>query len=53
MLKNVLKKMNLLDRFKYYEGSPRSEDDFKQAVEAFYAKLVAMPQCKFVVKEAK
>ncbi len=53
VLKNVLKKMNLLDRFKYYEGSPRSEDDFKQAVEAFYAKLVAMPQCKVVVKEAK
>jgi coenzyme F420-reducing hydrogenase delta subunit len=53
VLKNALKKMNLLDRFEYYEASPRCEGTFKQALDAFYAKLVAMPQRKVIVEEAK
>ena len=53
VLKDVLKKMNLLDRFEYYEASPRHEGDFRQALNAFYAKLVVMPQCEVMVREAK
>ena len=53
VLKDALKKMNLLDRFKYYEASPRCEGDFKQALDAFYAKLEAMPQNEVIVEEAK
>ena len=53
VLKDVLKKMNLLDRFEYYEASPRCEGDFQQALDAFYAKLEAMPQCEVMVEEAK
>jgi len=53
VLKDTLKKMNLLDRFEYYEASPRCEGDFKQALDAFYAKLVAMPQRQVIVEEAK
>ncbi len=53
VLKNALKHMNLLNRFEYYEASPRCEDDFKLAFDAFYKKLAAIPQRKFIVKEAK
>jgi coenzyme F420-reducing hydrogenase delta subunit len=53
VLKDVLKKMNLLDRFEYYEASPRCEGEFKQALDAFYAKLTAVPQEETVVAEAK
>jgi coenzyme F420-reducing hydrogenase delta subunit/ferredoxin len=53
VLKDFLKKMNLLDRFEYYEASPRCEGELKQALDAFYAKLTAMPQKEAVVAEAK
>jgi len=53
VLKDALKKMNLLDRFEYYEASPRCEGDFKRALDAFYAKLAAMPQREVIVEEAK
>jgi coenzyme F420-reducing hydrogenase delta subunit/ferredoxin len=53
VLKDLLKKMDLLDRFEYYEASPRCEGDFKQALDAFYAKLEAMPQREVMVEEAK
>lgn len=53
VLKDVLKKMNLLDRFKYYEASPRCEGDFKQALDDFYAKLEALPQREVLITEAK
>jgi coenzyme F420-reducing hydrogenase delta subunit len=53
VLKDALKKMNLLDRFEYYEASPRCEGDFNRALDAFYEKLTAMPQREMIVAEAK
>jgi len=53
VLKNALKKMNLLDNFEYYEASPRCEGEFKKTVDAFYAKLKAKKQCEIAVAEAK
>jgi coenzyme F420-reducing hydrogenase delta subunit len=53
VLKDALKKMNLLDRFEYYEASPRCAGDFNKALDAFYKKLAAMPQCVVVIAEAK
>ena len=53
VLKDVLKKMNLLDRFEMVELSPRCEGEFKPKFEAFYSKIAAMPQCPVVKTEAK
>ena len=54
VLQDVLKKMNLLDRFEYVELSPRCQGEFKRKFEAFYQKIAAMPQCTVAVKtEAK
>ena len=53
VLKVALKKMNMLDRFEYYEASPRCEDEFKQALDNFYEKLAAKKQCMVAVAEAK
>jgi coenzyme F420-reducing hydrogenase delta subunit len=52
VLKDVLKKMNLLDRFEYYEASPRCADEFKEKLDAFYKKIAAMPQCAVIMTEA-
>ncbi len=53
VLKIALKKMNLLDRFEYYEASPRCVGEFSQKLDAFYNKLGAMPQSEVIVMEAK
>jgi coenzyme F420-reducing hydrogenase delta subunit len=53
VLKDVLKKMNLLDRFELFELSPRCEGEFKSKFESFYGKIAAMPQCAVVKAEAK
>jgi coenzyme F420-reducing hydrogenase delta subunit len=53
VLKTVLKRMNLLDRFEYYEASPRCEGELNQKIDAFYKKLSAMPQGAVIVTEAK
>lgn len=53
VLTDVLKKMNLLDRFEMFELSPRCEGEFKPKFEAFYSKIAAMPQCKVAKAEAK
>jgi len=53
VLKVALKKMNMLDRFEYYEASPRCEDEFRQALDNFYEKLAAKKQCMVAVAEAK
>jgi coenzyme F420-reducing hydrogenase delta subunit len=53
VLTDVLKKMNLLDRFEMFELSPRCEGEFKPKFEAFYSKIAAMPQCTVVKAEAK
>ena len=53
VLTNVLKKMNLLDRFEMFELSPRCEGEFKPKFEAFYQKISTLPQCAEVPLEAK
>jgi coenzyme F420-reducing hydrogenase delta subunit/heterodisulfide reductase subunit C len=53
VLKDVLKKLNLLDRFEMFELSPRCEGEFKTAFESFYKKIAALPQSAEVKAEAK
>jgi coenzyme F420-reducing hydrogenase delta subunit len=53
VLKDALKKMNLLERFEFFEASPRCAGDFNQKLDAFYKKIAAMPQCAVIVVEAK
>jgi coenzyme F420-reducing hydrogenase delta subunit len=53
VLKDVLKKMNLLERFELFEESPRCAGDFNQKLDAFYKKIAAMPQCPVIMVEAK
>jgi coenzyme F420-reducing hydrogenase delta subunit len=53
VLKNALKKLNLLDRFEMFELSPRCEGEFKPKFEAFYERIAAMPQCLVMTAEAK
>ncbi len=53
VLKTVLNRLGLQQRFEYYEASPRCEGEFKQALDAFYAKLTAMPKKEAAVAEAK
>jgi coenzyme F420-reducing hydrogenase delta subunit len=45
VLKKVLKNMDLLDRFEYYETSPRCVGELNQKIDEFYEKLSASPQC--------
>jgi coenzyme F420-reducing hydrogenase delta subunit len=52
VLKTALKQLNLLDRFEYFEVSPRCFGDFNQKVEAFYQKLSVMPKKDEIVVEA-
>jgi coenzyme F420-reducing hydrogenase delta subunit len=52
VLKNALKKMDLLDRFELFEVSPRCAGDFNQKVDVFYQKLSALPKREEVVVEA-
>jgi len=53
VLKDALKKMNLLDRFELFEVSPRCAGDFNQKLDAFYKKIAALPQREVIVVEAK
>ena len=53
VLKEVLKKLNLLDRFEMFELSPRCEGEFKSAFEGFYKKIAALPPCAVAKAEAK
>jgi coenzyme F420-reducing hydrogenase delta subunit len=43
VLRNTLKKMNLLERFELFEASPRCADDFDQKLGEFFKKIAAMP----------
>jgi coenzyme F420-reducing hydrogenase delta subunit len=52
VLKDVLKKMNLLDRFELFEISPRCAGDFNQKLDAFYQKISALPKREEIVVEA-
>jgi len=53
VLKNVLKKMNLLERFELFELSPRCEGEFKSKFDCFYQKISALPKCVVAEAEAK
>jgi len=53
VLTDVLKKLNLLERFEMFELSPRCEGEFKSAFESFYNKIAALPQNAVVNAEAK
>jgi coenzyme F420-reducing hydrogenase delta subunit len=45
VLKIVLKNMDLLNRFEYYETSPRCIGELNQKINEFYKRLSALPQC--------
>ncbi|MBT0159639.1 hydrogenase iron-sulfur subunit [Candidatus Bathyarchaeota archaeon A05DMB-2] len=53
VLKIVLNRLGLQQRFEYYEASPRCESEFKKALDKFYTKLAALPQKEVAVEEAK
>lgn len=53
VLKDVLKKLKLLDRFELFELSPRDEGEFESKFDSFYQKISALPQCVVVKTEAK
>ena len=52
VLKDVLKKMNLQDRFELFELSPRCAGDFNQKLNAFYQKISSLPSREEIVVEA-
>ena len=52
VLKDALKKMNLLDRFEFFEVSPRCAGDFNQKLETFYQKISALPKREVIIVEA-
>jgi coenzyme F420-reducing hydrogenase delta subunit len=50
VLKDTLKKMNLLNRFELYTASPRCLGNFNQKFEEFLKKIASMPPLKMEVK---
>ncbi len=52
VLKDALKKMNLLERFELFEASPRCVGDFNKKLDDFFNKIAAMPPLKAVKVEA-
>jgi coenzyme F420-reducing hydrogenase delta subunit len=50
VLKNTLRKMNLLNRFELYTASPRCVGDFNQKLDEFRKKTTSIPP---IAKEAK
>jgi coenzyme F420-reducing hydrogenase delta subunit len=53
VLRDALKKMNLLDRFELFTTSPRCVGDFNNKFDVFYRKIAAMPSSKLKTMEAK
>jgi coenzyme F420-reducing hydrogenase delta subunit len=53
VLKNTLKKMNLLDRFMLFTASPRCVGDFNQKFTEFRERIASMPTLTRVTVEAK
>jgi coenzyme F420-reducing hydrogenase delta subunit len=53
VLRDALKKMNLLDRFELFTASPRCVGDFNKKFDVFYRKIAAMPSSKSKTMEAK
>jgi coenzyme F420-reducing hydrogenase delta subunit len=53
VLRDALKKMNLLERFELFTVSPRCIGEFNQKLDEFYRKIASMPPLKLAVVEAK
>jgi len=53
VLKDILKKMDLLERFQLFEVSPRCVGDFNQKLDEFSKRIASMPPFKLVKAEAK
>jgi coenzyme F420-reducing hydrogenase delta subunit len=53
VLKDALKKMNLLDRFELFTVSPRCVGEFNKKLDEFYGKIAALPTLKQTVAEVK
>jgi coenzyme F420-reducing hydrogenase delta subunit/ferredoxin len=46
VLKDVLKKMNMLERFELFEASPRQTGSFEESLDKFVKKVAALPPTK-------
>ncbi len=53
VLKDFLKKRNLLERFELFTVSPRCVGEFNDKLEEFFKKIAAMPPLKLEEKEAE
>jgi coenzyme F420-reducing hydrogenase delta subunit len=53
VLRDALKKMNLLERFELFTISPRCVGEFNQKLDEFFKKIESMPPLKLAVAEAK
>jgi coenzyme F420-reducing hydrogenase delta subunit len=53
VLKDVLKKMGLLERFEIFNASPRCVGDFNQKLDSFLKKIASMPTLKTETVEVK
>jgi len=53
VLRDALKKMNLLERFELFTVSPRCVGDFNTGLDGFFKKIASMSPLKLVAVEAK
>jgi coenzyme F420-reducing hydrogenase delta subunit/ferredoxin len=53
VLRDALKKMNLIERFELFTVSPRCVGEFNQKLDAFTKKIASMPPLNIAVAEAK
>jgi len=53
VLRDALKKMNLLERFELFTVSPRCVGEFSQKLDEFTKKIATMPPLKLAVAEAR
>lgn len=53
VLKDFLKKRNLLERFELFTASPRGVGEFNEKLEEFFKKIAAMPPLRLAETEAK
>jgi coenzyme F420-reducing hydrogenase delta subunit len=51
VLKDVLKKMNLSERFQIFEVSPRCVGDFNEKLDEFFKKIATMPSSRLLKAE--
>jgi coenzyme F420-reducing hydrogenase delta subunit len=53
VLRNVLSKMGLLERFELFTVHPRCEGEFEEKFDEFYKKIAALPPLKLETAEAR